>query len=352
MNFISFVREHLCLFLVFLIFIMILIAGWKFITVPILAASVAVVVLPLHRILTKKIPAPLSATILTTLIFLLLAVIAVSVFFVFSGNIDFFFEMVNSIILFIMNLFHIPVNGDLTTSVYNILDSCKGAISTIALQIVQDVTTIVFGFILLYASLYLFIIGGDMIAKDISDIIPEKSRGGLSLMAEKTKGILFSLYVVHVCMAILVFLLALIYASVLGYGHVLFIAMMCGVFALIPMMGAMIMLIFIALYAVSIGDWYGLIITATVGYFLLCILIDFILRPKFTAKRVKIRPMLMFIGFFGGGATMGLIGFVLGPVFLVLGITGYEIFFKEMRDIKKKELAEAAAELPKAPEEN
>ena len=68
---------------------------------------------------------------------------------------------------------------------------------------------------------------------------------------------------------------------------------------------------------------------------------DIILRPKLTGKRVQIRPMLMFVGFFGGAMTMGLLGFVLGPVLLVLGITGYEIFFKEMRRMKISKPADA-----------
>ena len=44
---------------------------------------------------------------------------------------------------------------------------------------------------------------------------------------------------------------------------------------------------------------------------------------------------MLMIGFFGGAMAMGLLGFVLGPVLLILGITAYEIFIKEGR--KKKE---------------
>jgi len=35
---------------------------------------------------------------------------------------------------------------------------------------------------------------------------------------------------------------------------------------------------------------------------------------------------------------MGLLGFVLGPVLLILGITAYEIFIKEARKKKAEEL--------------
>ena len=46
----------------------------------------------------------------------------------------------------------------------------------------------------------------------------------------------------------------------------------------------------------------------------------------------------MFVGFFGGAMVMGLLGFILGPVLLVLTLTGYEIFIKEAR--REKEIGQ------------
>jgi Predicted permease len=337
MNALSFFREHLSLLLALVIFLMIGIVSWKYIAVAVLAVSISVVAMPLYRKLHKKLPAPLSAGVVTTAIFLFLAGIFASAVVEFSRNYSFFAEMVGSIVNFILKIFHISTEANLYDVITGFMSGMLSSVSTGILDVFANVATIFFGFILLYAVLYLCFIFGDKITADLSSIIPEKSRESIELMAEKTKGILYSIYVVHVGLAILVFLLALIYAHILGYGHVLFIAMLCGVAALIPMVGAAIVLVFIGLYALSMGDWFGVIITATLGYFLLSFLIDFILRPKLTAKKVQIRPMLTFIGFFGGGATMGIIGFILGPVFVVLGVTGYEVFFKEMREIKAEE---------------
>ncbi|HJJ47453.1 MAG TPA: AI-2E family transporter [Methanocorpusculum sp.] len=348
MNAISFFREHLSLFLVLVIFIMIGIVGWKYIAVAVLAVSISVVAMPLYKKLHKKLPAPLSAAVITTAIFLFLAVIFASAIVIFYNNFEFFADMVTSIVNRILAIFGIPPTDNLYDVITGFVSTILATFSTGILDIIANVANIFFGFILLYAVLYLCFIFGDKMVADFRSIIPEKSRASIELMAEKTKGILYSIYVVHVGLALLVFVLSLGYATILGYGHVVFIAMLCGVAALIPMVGAVIVLVFIGLYAISIGDWFGVIITATVGYFLLSFLIDFILRPKLTAKKVQIRPMLTFIGFFGGGATMGIIGFILGPVFVVLGVTGYEVFFKEMREIKKQEdeaaLSEGSAE--------
>ena len=103
-------------------------------------------------------------------------------------------------------------------------------------------------------------------------------------------------------------------------------------------LATLLVIIFVGIYALCLGDIRGVILIATVGYFLTCVLTDLIIRPKLTGQRVKIRPMLMFVGFFGGAMAMGLLGFILGPVLLILGITAYEIFIKEGRKKKEKEL--------------
>jgi len=54
------------------------------------------------------------------------------------------------------------------------------------------------------------------------------------------------------------------------------------------------------------------------------------LRPVLMGKRVEIHPVIIFIGFFGGMATMGLVGFILGPLLLSLLIGGYQIVVQEI----------------------
>ena len=52
-------------------------------------------------------------------------------------------------------------------------------------------------------------------------------------------------------------------------------------------------------------------------------------------RRVKIHPVIMFIGIFGGMLTLGLAGFVLGPVIVVLLITSYRIYVQEKKECAK-----------------
>ncbi|MDO5846743.1 MAG: AI-2E family transporter [Methanocorpusculum sp.] len=333
----TFLKNHFSLLLVLALIIIILIVSWSYIAVVIFAASLAVVGIPLYRKLHRKLPAPFSSFIVTTLISAIIAAIFMVIVLVLVSDSGTLSEMINSIVAFIGHLFGFPIGVDAGGSIVStILNVLAPALPEFVVSAASVGVYVCIGCILFYALLYLFLIFGEKICADLWSIIPEQSRPNVGLMAGRTKDILFSLYIVNFIMALITFGLAVPFFLLLGYGHVIFYSVLCGLFALIPVLGPLMIIIFVALYALSIGDWFGLILTMTMGYFLTCILTDFFLRPKLTARRVKIRPMLMFIGFFGGAAVMGLLGFVLGPVLLVLGIAAYEIFFKEMRQVKKE----------------
>ncbi len=69
MNMSGYARDHFSMILVVLLFLAILVVSWKYISLFILALSLAMVTLSFHRKVTNKIPAPLSAGILTPFIF-------------------------------------------------------------------------------------------------------------------------------------------------------------------------------------------------------------------------------------------------------------------------------------------
>jgi predicted PurR-regulated permease PerM len=101
---------------------------------------------------------------------------------------------------------------------------------------------------------------------------------------------------------------------------------------LVPLIGAQIMLLFFALYFMSLGDTWHTVITLFVGYPLLSGWIDFYYRPVMMGKRVAIPPVMMMIGIFAGVPFIGIVGFIVGPVLVALAVTAYKIFAKETGD--------------------
>lgn len=341
MNFGAVARDNLSLVLIAAIVLLTFFLARDYLFLAVFALSLAVVCLPLHRKMTGRLPEWASAGSIATAITGLVISTGVAVIMILLSDLDYLVSMLKTIggrvfeILSPMEGSHVA--GGLIDSLVSMVTA---AFPKVVIGVAELIPAIIIDIILFFALLYCFIILGDRIWRDICSVLPENSKENVGLMAVKTKDILYSLYIVHVFIAVLTFFLAYPFFLLLGYGHELFYATLCAVFAIIPFLGPIMVLIFVGLYSLSIGDWRGVILICTVGYFLLCVVTDMILRPKLTGKKVQIRPMLMFVGFFGGAMVMGLLGFVLGPVLLVLGITGYDIFIKEARSMKEAAASE------------
>jgi len=81
----------------------------------------------------------------------------------------------------------------------------------------------------------------------------------------------------------------------------------------------------LVLIALSQGDLRGTALLIGAGYPVVCAFPDLWFRPVMMGRRASIHPALMWIGFFGGLAVMGLMGFVLRPLLLALTVACYRI---------------------------
>lgn len=136
---------------------------------------------------------------------------------------------------------------------------------------------------------------------------------------------LYAVFNVHIAVAFIVFVFSFPVFYLLGYDHILFFAVLSTIMALIPVFGPVVLIAFLALYAISISDWTGLLIILAVAWPLLCAIPDWWMRPMLMGKRAKVNGVLMFIAFFGGIAVMGVLGFIMGPVFIALLIACYKV---------------------------
>ena len=96
-------------------------------------------------------------------------------------------------------------------------------------------------------------------------------------------------------------------------------------FSLLPMIGAGLIWIPVSIYLLASGAiWQGLILiafgTLVIG------LVDNFLRPMLVQKDTKMPSYVVLISTLGGIATLGLNGFVLGPVIAAMFIAAWDIF--------------------------
>jgi predicted PurR-regulated permease PerM len=186
--------------------------------------------------------------------------------------------------------------------------------------------------VVFFASLYVILLRGERIRDRIIVQVPDTVRAYMKRMSAVTVDTLYAVYVVHGGISVLTFFIAIPFFTFLGYGHVLFYSFLCAFCELIPVLGCSIVFIFLGTYALAIGDINGVLILFFFGYIGVAALPEIYVRPVLMGRRVKIHPLVMLVGFFGGILTMGMAGFVLGPVFIVLLITGYRIIVEERKD--------------------
>ncbi len=152
-------------------------------------------------------------------------------------------------------------------------------------------------------------------------------------MAEITANTIYALIIVQISAALISFLLAIPFFILLGVDDPLLYATLIGLAMLIPLIGAQIMILFFALYFMSIGDAGTAVITLLVGYPLLSGWIDFYYRPVMMGKRVAIPPVMMMIGIFAGVPFTGIVRFIVGLVLVALAVTGTRLLGEEMKDL-------------------
>ncbi len=111
----------------------------------------------------------------------------------------------------------------------------------------------------------------------------------------------------------------------LGIGAPLLWAVVMAFLSLLPVVGAALVWLPVALYLLATGAlWQGL---GLIAYGALVIgLIDNILRPILVGKDTKMPDYVVLISTLGGIATLGPNGFIIGPVIAAMFIAAWDIF--------------------------
>jgi predicted PurR-regulated permease PerM len=143
---------------------------------------------------------------------------------------------------------------------------------------------------------------------------------------------LYAIYIVQIAIAVLTFFISLPVFYLLGYGNIVFYSFLAALCELVPVMGASVAFLLVGTYALAVGDFRGVLILFFLGYIGVSCLPEIFIRPVLVGRRVRINPVIMFIGIIGGLLTMKLAGFVLGPVIVVLLITSYRMYIKDRKN--------------------
>lgn len=330
--------DRLTLILVLAVFAVTALAFWDLLWVVVIAASLAVVILPLKRWFCRWVREETAAILTTVMVFLALTVAAGFTVAVLALNADYLAGIVQGILAWIGAEGETAVgpvqSAGITAWAGEQVDRFGDWAGTFA----SEVPMLVVDTIVFFLALFMFVFRGEAVAAEVTAALPARLRAAVERMTATSVDTLYAIYIVHVATAVITFLLALPFFWLLGYDHIIFFSVMAAIFQLIPILGPSLIMFFIGTYALSMGDVRGAALAAFIGYPIVCAFPDIYFRPLMMGRRTAIHPVIMWIGFFGGLVVMGITGFILGPLFLALAVAGYRIFIEEMEEAKGVEV--------------
>ncbi len=300
-----------------------------------IGASVAVVLLPLHHRIAGHANAVMSAAMVTMGVFIVVSVTVLVSYLIFASNIQALLGMFDTIGTWLNNPatnpldFGIPVTK---VTLSGLLDKGTALFVNYQQTLFDNLALIAFKTFVLFFSLFSLLLWGEELKLKLSRHVPEMFDGYIKTLSGVTADTLYAIYIVQIAIAVLTFFISLPVFYLLGYGNIIFYSFLAAFCELIPILGSSVAFLLIGTYAFALGDTRGVFILFFLGYIVVSCLPEIYIRPVLVGRRVKIHAVIMFIGIIGGLLTMGLAGFVLGPLMIVLLITSYRLYVQDRKD--------------------
>jgi predicted PurR-regulated permease PerM len=123
------------------------------------------------------------------------------------------------------------------------------------------------------------------------------------------------------------------FLAIVGVDYILFLTILMIFLGVIPMLGTGFVMVPIGIVMLFTGGvWQGILLI--LANILIIGNIDNFMRPKLVAKEAELHPALTILGVIGGLQYFGILGFVYGPVIMILLVTTIEIYISHIRDHK------------------
>jgi len=298
--------------LILLLFALLIIQ--PFIITLIFSAIVAYLVYPVHTKLKKRVGDRISATIITLSIFLFI------IFCLYYG--------INLLLTEITNFYVFISKINISQFSPTFKEFAQVITSKIIVLISDQITTVInviISFTVFIVSLFYFIKEGDSIHASLAKYIPFDSERTKRLFDE-IKNTINSYVYVQILIGIIQGIVAGIGFYLFGLPYALIGAIAVGILSILPIIGtygAYIPISLLAYQLIGIDAAVGILMYGLI----LGSILDYIVRPLMYGKKIKLHPLITFLGIFGGIMMFGLVGIILGPILLSISIS----LIKEMR---------------------
>lgn len=325
--------ENIVLFAIIAIAVWVM---WPFITPLLLAGVTAYILYPIVNGLKKY----LKSYHLSLMIVLLVIVTPIVLAFVYSINdvVPVIVEsaagvssQVKSTVVYLGDKLSI-IGGDVVSErIQLLLNDFVNSLKGVATKTVLSIPKLTISVLIYLFSTYYFLKDGIHIKMAILRYGRRLSKDERSLFASIIEGVGNSfdlLFTVYITVSLATMIFAFVGFYLLGIPYPAFLAILAGIFSFIPIIGPWMVYGGVAFYELTINNINIAILLLVYGILFISLIPDFVIRPIIGAKKGKVHPLTILLGFFGGAIIFGVKGFLLGPIILTVAETVLNEYLK------------------------
>jgi predicted PurR-regulated permease PerM len=230
----------------------------------------------------------------------------------------------NSALVQTLDLENLIVSNQSWEKIIQNTKGISGYFFTTIKAIYSGTSNFIFILVVCFFALYYFFKDGDAILKKLMELSPlpsSQEKGIFQKFNQMTiatiKGTLIIALIQGLLMGI-VFWIAGVQAPTLW-------GLLTAIISIIPLLGSVLVWLPVGIVLLFLGSYWQAILVLVAGAVVVSS-VDNLLRPKLIEGETSLHPLLVFLSTLGGIAVFGPLGFVIGPVIIVLLIAFLEIY--------------------------
>lgn len=209
----------------------------------------------------------------------------------------------------------------------------QGAFSILQ-QTYQGIAHFLFLVMVMFFTLYYFLVGGKDLVKKIMFLSPMKDVHE-KILIEKFISISRATMKGTLVVGIVQGAIGGITFAIVGIPSAITWGVVMVFLSVIPMFGTSLIWFPAAIIMLLTGNiWQGVVIFS-IGFGVISV-IDNFLRPELVGKDTQMHPLVVFFATLGGISLLGFLGFIIGPIIVALSITLWNIYAVEFKGQLKK----------------
>lgn len=199
-----------------------------------------------------------------------------------------------------------------------VLVAAQKVLADIAIDFAGETPVLALKAVLFLFVVFALLLHPEAVRRAFVQLVPPPYHDLLFSLHERIERTLYAIYVLQAATAVGTFLIAFVVFLALGYVNAFTYAVIAGVLQFIPIVGPSILVVGLAAFDLSFGDPTRALLVLVLGLTLIGFLPDAVIRPRLAERTAALPGSVYFIGFTGGVLSVGVVGFIAGPLVVAL----------------------------------